>query len=53
MKLYNNALMLETDIVNNEMNIENEIAYNLKRKELIEESKLEDEAFKKFILKVI
>ncbi|GAA6928152.1 hypothetical protein CHC165_14960 [Helicobacter pylori] len=53
MKLYNNALMLEADILNNKMKIENEIAYNLKRKELIEEGKLEDEAFKKYILKII
>ncbi|GAA8784031.1 hypothetical protein DUHN20_12770 [Helicobacter pylori] len=31
-----NALMLEADVLNNKMNIENEIAYNLKRKELIQ-----------------
>lgn len=48
-----NALMLEADILNNKMKIENEIAYNLKRKELIEEGKLEDEAFKKYIFKII
>ncbi len=48
-----NALMLEADILNNKMKIENEIAYNLKRKELIEEGKLEDGAFKKYIFKVI
>ncbi|GAA7033002.1 hypothetical protein HpCHC93_11650 [Helicobacter pylori] len=48
-----NALMLEADVLNNEMKIQNEIAYNLKRKELIEEGKLEDEAFKKYIFKVI
>ncbi|ANT42814.1 hypothetical protein JT175_07135 [Helicobacter pylori] len=48
-----NALMLEADALNNKMKIENEIAYNLKRKELIKEGKLEDEAFKKFIFKVI
>ncbi len=48
-----NALMLEADILNNKMKIENEIAYNLKRKELIQEGKLEDEAFKKHILKGI
>lgn len=42
-----NALMLEADVLNNKMKIENEIAYNLKRKELIQEGKLEDEAFKK------
>ncbi len=48
-----NTLMLEADIMNNKMKIENEIAYNLKRKELIKEGKLEDEAFKKNIFKVI
>ncbi len=48
-----NALMLEAEILNNKMKIENEIAYNLKRKELIVEGKLEDEAFKQFKLKVI
>ncbi|MFA8031739.1 hypothetical protein [Helicobacter pylori] len=48
-----NALMLEADILNNKMKIENEIAYNLKRKELIAEGKLEDEAFKKNIFKII
>ncbi len=52
-QLLQNALMLEADIINNKMKIENEIAYNLKRKELIEEGKLEDEAFKKYIFKVI
>ncbi len=52
-QLLQNALMIEADILNNKMKIENEIAYNLKRKELIQEGKLEDEAFKKFIFKVI
>ncbi|AGL70115.1 hypothetical protein [Helicobacter pylori] len=52
-QLLQNALMLEADIMNNRMKIENEIAYNLKRKELIQEGKLEDEAFKKYIFKVI
>ncbi len=52
-QLLQNALMIEADILNNKMKIENEIAYNLKRKELIEEGKLEDEAFKKYIFKVI
>ncbi|MCQ2935313.1 hypothetical protein JT173_07705, partial [Helicobacter pylori] len=47
--LLQNALMLE----NNKMKIENEIAYNLKRKELIQEGKLDNEAFKKNIFKVI
>ncbi len=52
-QLLQNALMLEADVLNNRMKIENEIAYNLKRKELIEDGKLENEAFKKFIFKVI
>ncbi|MFA8028396.1 hypothetical protein [Helicobacter pylori] len=52
-QLLQNALMLEAEKLNNKMKIENEIAYNLKRKELIAEGKLEDEAFKKYIFKVI
>ncbi len=52
-QLLQNALMIEADILNNKMKIENEIAYNLKKKELIQEGKLEDEAFKKYIFKVI
>ncbi|WP_305859617.1 hypothetical protein [Helicobacter pylori] len=52
-QLLQNALMLEEQNLNNKMKIENEIAYNLKRKELIAEGKLEDEAFKKNIFKVI
>ncbi len=52
-QLLQNALMLEAENLNNKMKIENEIAYNLKRKELIAEGKLEDEAFKKNIFKVI
>ncbi len=52
-QLLQNALMLEADALSNKMKIKNEIAYNLKRKELIEEGKLEDEAFKKYIFKVI
>ncbi|KNX47675.1 hypothetical protein [Helicobacter pylori] len=52
-QLLQNALMIEADIMSNKMKIENEIAYNLKRKELIAEGKLEDEAFKKNIFKVI
>ncbi|MCG3068502.1 hypothetical protein ACLGBA_03120 [Helicobacter pylori] len=52
-QLLQNALMLEAQKLNNKMKIENEIAYNLKRKELIAEGKLEDEAFKKNIFKVI
>ncbi|GAA8308116.1 hypothetical protein HpBT187_09940 [Helicobacter pylori] len=52
-QLLQNALMIEADILNNKMKIENEIAYNLKRKELIQNGKLEDESFKKFIFKVV
>lgn len=52
-KLMQDALLLETQILNNKLKIENEIAYNLKRKELIQEGKLDDEAFKKNIFKVI
>lgn len=52
-QLLQNALILEAEKLNNKMKIENEIAYNLKRKELIAEGKLEDEAFKKNIFKVI
>ncbi|GAA7686419.1 hypothetical protein COL0001_14650 [Helicobacter pylori] len=52
-QLLQNALMVEADILNSKMKIENEIAYNLKRKELIADGKLEDEAFKKYIFKVI
>ncbi|GAA8158979.1 hypothetical protein HpBT123_15400 [Helicobacter pylori] len=52
-QLLQNALMLEADVLNNKMKIENEIAYNLKRKELIQDGKLEDEAFKKYIFKVV
>ncbi|MFB1341047.1 hypothetical protein [Helicobacter pylori] len=52
-QLLQNALMLGAQNSHNKMKIENEIAYNLKRKELIAEGKLEDEAFKKNIFKVI
>ncbi|MFP6149267.1 hypothetical protein ACLGAM_05270 [Helicobacter pylori] len=52
-QLLQNALMLEAQNLNNKMKIENEIAYNLKRKELIADGKLEDESFKKNIFKVI
>ncbi|PDW65143.1 hypothetical protein BB446_05340 [Helicobacter pylori] len=52
-QLLQNALMIEANILNDKMRIENDIAYNLKRKELIAEGKLEDEAFKKNIFKVI
>lgn len=52
-QLLQDALMLEAEKLSHKMRIENEIAYNLKRKELIAEGKLEDEAFKKNIFKVI
>ncbi|MGL2892063.1 hypothetical protein ACQKAR_07805 [Helicobacter pylori] len=52
-KLMQDALLLEAQNLNNKMKIENEIAYNLKRKELIAQGKLDDEAFKKNIFKVI
>ncbi len=52
-QLLQNALMLEAENLNHKMRIENEIAYNLKRKELIAQGNLEDEAFKKNIFKVI
>ncbi|WRD47676.1 hypothetical protein E5K43_00960 [Helicobacter pylori] len=52
-QLLQDSLMLEAENLNHKMRIENEIAYNLKRKELIAEGKLEDEAFKKNIFKVI
>ncbi|GAA8287831.1 hypothetical protein KVK10_06015 [Helicobacter pylori] len=52
-QLLQNALMLEAQNLNNKMKIENEIAYNMKRKELIADGKLEDEAFKQNIFKVV
>ncbi|MCQ2926204.1 hypothetical protein JT191_04785 [Helicobacter pylori] len=52
-KLLQKALTLEAEMMNNKLKIENEIACNLKRKELIQEGKLDDEAFKKNIFKVI
>ncbi len=52
-QLLQNTLILEAENLNNKMKIENEIAYNLKKKELIAKGKLEDEAFKKNIFKVI
>ncbi len=52
-QLLQNALLIEADVLSNKMKIENEIAYNLKRKELIEDGKLEDESLKKYIFKVI
>ncbi len=52
-KMLQDALMLENQNTQNELKIQNEIAYNEKRKQLIAEGKLEDEAFKKFKFKVI
>ncbi|WQW76527.1 hypothetical protein KVK54_07460 [Helicobacter pylori] len=52
-KMLQDALMLENQNTQNELKIQNEIAYNLKRKELIAEGKLEDEAFKHFKFRVI
>ncbi|WP_367685181.1 hypothetical protein [Helicobacter pylori] len=52
-QLLQDRLMLEAESMNNKIKIENDIAYNLKRKELIAEGKLEDEVFKKNIFKVI
>ncbi|WP_387304532.1 hypothetical protein [Helicobacter pylori] len=52
-KILQDALMLENQNKQNELKIQNEIAYNLKRKELIAEGKLEHEAFKQFKFKVV
>ncbi|WQS68951.1 hypothetical protein KVC42_00965 [Helicobacter pylori] len=52
-KMLQDALMLENQNTQNELKIQNEIAYNEKRKQLIAEGKLEDESFKKYIFKVI
>ncbi len=52
-KMLQDALMLENQNTQNELKIQNEIAHNEKRKQLIAEGKLEDEAFKKFKFKVI
>ncbi|WP_154418714.1 hypothetical protein [Helicobacter pylori] len=52
-KMLQDALMLENQTLQNDLKIQNEIAYNEKRKQLIAEGKLEDEAFKKFKFKVI
>ncbi|PUD06508.1 hypothetical protein [Helicobacter pylori] len=51
-KILQDALMLENQNKQNELKIQNEIAYNEKRKQLIAEGKLEDEAFKQFKFKV-
>ncbi len=52
-KMLQDALMLENQNAQNELKIQNEIAYNEKRKQLIAEGKLENEAFKTNKFKVI
>ncbi len=52
-KMLQDALMLENQNMQNELKIQNEIAYNEKRKQLIAEGKLENEAFKTNKFKVI
>ncbi len=52
-KMLQDALMLENQNTQNELKIQNEIAYNEKRKQLIAEGKLENEAFKTNKFKVI
>ncbi len=52
-KMLQDALMLENQNMQNELKIQNEIAYNKKRKQLIAEGKLENEAFKTNRFKVI
>ncbi|RVZ82421.1 hypothetical protein EC595_04780 [Helicobacter pylori] len=52
-KMLQDALMLENQSIQNELKIQNEIAYNEKRKQLIADGRLEDEAFKQFKFKVI
>ncbi|GAA7454645.1 hypothetical protein HpBHB49_16220 [Helicobacter pylori] len=52
-KILQNALMLENQNKQNELKIQNEIAYNERRRQLIAEGKLEDEAFKQFKFKVV
>ncbi|ANT42788.1 mitogen-activated protein kinase 1 [Helicobacter phage Pt1918U] len=52
-KMLQDALMLENQNTQNELKIQNEIAYNEKRKQLIAEGRLEDESFKQFKFKVI
>nr|WRE09280.1 hypothetical protein KVE57_01185 [Helicobacter pylori] len=52
-KILQDILMLENQNIQNELKIQNEIAYNEKRKQLIAEGKLEDEAFKQFKFKVV
>ncbi len=52
-KMLQDALMLENQNTQNELKIQNEIAYNEKRKQLIADGQLEDEAFKQFKFKII
>ncbi len=52
-KMLQDALVLENQNTQNELKIQNEIAYNEKRKQLIAEGKLENEAFKTNKFKVI
>ncbi|MGL2869776.1 hypothetical protein ACQKAZ_06020 [Helicobacter pylori] len=52
-KMLQDALMLENQNTQNELKIQNEIAYNEKRKQLIADGKLEDESFKQFKFKII
>ncbi len=52
-KMLQDALMLENQNAQNELKVQNEIAYNEKRKQLIAEGKLENEAFKTNKFKVI
>ncbi|MGL2653346.1 hypothetical protein ACQJ63_07345, partial [Helicobacter pylori] len=52
-KILQDALILENQNMQNELKIQNEIAYNEKRKQLIADGRLEDEAFKHFKFKVI
>ncbi len=52
-KMLQDALMLENQNTQNELKIQNEIAYNEKRKQLIADGQIEDEAFKQFKFKVI
>ncbi|PDX15220.1 hypothetical protein BB411_05800 [Helicobacter pylori] len=52
-KMLQDALMLENQNTQNELKIQNEIAYHEKRKQLIADGQLEYESFKQFKFKVI
>ncbi|WP_104714333.1 hypothetical protein [Helicobacter cetorum] len=52
-KLLQDALMQQNQILQDDLKIKNEIAYQLKRKELIKEGKLDDESFKHSRFKVV